>query len=72
MFSYEEYINKEKKIKNSKGGNFYHTAPYRISKQFFHLIYNSVRQNKILYMDAFRLTGLKPKTFDEYVRKNLA
>ena len=66
---YEEYITKERHIKTSSGGNFYNTIPYRISKQFFNLIYNSVKQNKILYMDAFRLTGLKPKTFDEYVRK---
>lgn len=66
---YEEYINKERTVKTSSGGNFYNTIPYRISKQFFNLIYTSVKQNKILYMDAFKLTGLKPKTFDEYVRK---
>lgn len=66
---YEEYINKERTVKTSSGGNFYNTIPYRISKQFFNLIYNSVKQNKMLYMDAFKLTGLKPKTFDEYVRK---
>jgi Zn-dependent peptidase ImmA (M78 family) len=69
---YEEYILKERKLSTTKGGNFYHTAPYRISKSFFNLIHNSVKQNKILYMDAFRLTGLKPRTFDEYVKKNLA
>jgi Zn-dependent peptidase ImmA (M78 family) len=69
---YDEYLNTEKRVSSKKGGNFYNTAPYRISKNFFQLIYNSVRQNKLLYMDAFRLTGLKPKTFDKYVRKNLA
>ncbi len=69
---YEEYVLKERKLSTAKGGNFYNTAPYRISKSFFNLIHNSVKQNKILYMDAFRLTGLKPGTFDEYVRKNLA
>ncbi len=68
---YDEYIGKELKTKSKKGGNFYNTAPYRISKEFFNLINNSVKQNKMLYMDAFRLTGLKPKTYDEYVRKNL-
>jgi Zn-dependent peptidase ImmA (M78 family) len=69
---YEDYINREKKVDLSSGGNFYNTAPYRISKRFFSLIHNSVKQNKILYTDAFRLTGLKPKTFDEYIKRNLA
>jgi Zn-dependent peptidase ImmA (M78 family) len=72
FFFYEEYIARERKLDPSTGGNFYHTAPYRISKRFFDLIHNSVKQNKILYMDAFRLTGLKPKTFDEYIKRNLA
>ncbi len=68
---YNEYISKELKSKEQKGGNFYNTAPYRISRRFFQLIYSSVKQNKILYRDAFKLTGLTPKTFDEYIIKNL-
>jgi len=69
---YQTHISKEIKKEGSKGGDFYNTAPYRISKRFFELIYNSAKQNKILYMDAFHLTGLKPKTFDEYARKHLS
>lgn len=61
----------EKTATASKGGNFYNTAPYRISKNFFRLVYATVRQNKMLYRDAFRLTGLKPKSFDGYVAKHL-
>lgn len=68
---YEEYVNRERKIISSKGGNFYNTAPFRISRRFFDLINSSVKQNKILYTDAFRLTGLKPKTYDEYIKRNL-
>ncbi len=68
---YEEYISKEYTVSSKSGGNFYNTAPYRISKKFFNLVNNSVKQNKMLYMDAFRITGLKPKTYDGYVRENL-
>jgi len=60
----------EKVVKATNGGNFYNTATYRISKSFFNLIYSSVRQHKILYRDAFRLTSLTPKSFDGYVKRN--
>lgn len=68
---YDKHINKEFKQKETTGGNFYNTVPYRISKRFFRIIYSAVKQNKLLYMDAFRLTNLKPKTFDLYIKKHL-
>ncbi len=65
---YYSYLDNLKKIeKNSSGGNYYNTAPYRISRKFFGLVNNAAKQNKILYRDAFRLIGLKPKTYDEYL-----
>ncbi|MEO6232133.1 MAG: ImmA/IrrE family metallo-endopeptidase [Ferruginibacter sp.] len=51
------------------GGDFYNTAPYRISKRFFNLIYNAIQQDRVLYREAFRLTGLTPRTFDGYVER---
>lgn len=68
--AYNSFKNSEIKIVASKGGDFYNTAPYRISKNFFRLIYNAVKQNKILYRDAFKLTGLTPKSFDGYINKH--
>jgi hypothetical protein len=68
--SFKKYTS-EAPIKSSdSGGNFYNTAPYRISKSFFNLVYASVKQNKLLYRDAFRLTGLTPKSFDGYVKEH--
>lgn len=61
--------NSEKKITDSDGGNFYYTTQYRLGKSFFNLIYSAVKQNKILYRDAFRITSLTPKTFDKYINK---
>ena len=67
---YGTYIDKEFERKTSTGGNFYNTIPYRISKRFFRIINTAVKQNKMLYKDAFRLTTLKPKTFDRYIKEH--
>jgi Zn-dependent peptidase ImmA (M78 family) len=63
--------NIEKSSIKSSGGNFYNTAPYRISRSFFNLVYGTVKQDKMLYRDAFKLTGLTPKSFDGYVKKHI-
>lgn len=68
---YDNHIKREFKQKEAAGGNFYNTVPYRISRRFFRIIYNAVRENKLLYTDAFRLTNLKAKTFDQYIKKHL-
>ncbi len=68
---YDNHIKREFRQKEATGGNFYNTVPYRISKRFFQIIYSAVKENKLLYTDAFRLTNLKPKTFDEYIKKHL-
>ncbi len=58
-------------IKTDSGGDFYNTAPYRIGREFFKLVYNAVKQNKMLYRDAFKLTKLKPSSFDRYIKENV-
>lgn len=55
--------------KKGDGGMFYNSAPYKISREFFKLVYNSVKSNRLLYRDAFRLTGLTPKSFDGYIKE---
>jgi Zn-dependent peptidase ImmA (M78 family) len=75
--NYAEFIDALNSFKSAKfeknsdanGGDFYNNAPNRISRSFFNLLYSAVRQNKILYRDAFKLAGLTPKTFDGYVDK---
>jgi Zn-dependent peptidase ImmA (M78 family) len=70
--AYNSFKTGEIKTVKSSGGDFYNTSPYRISRKFFKLVYNEVKQNKLLYRDAFRLTGLSPKAFDGYVNKHLS
>lgn len=69
---YNKFGNAEVKVLLKKGGDFYNTAPYRIGRSFFNLIYSAVKRNKILYRDAFKITGLTPKSFDGYVNKHLS
>lgn len=68
---YKEYIQSELVTKAGSGGDFYNTAPYRVSRRFFALVNNAVNANRLLYSDAFKLTGLRAKTYDSYVQKHL-
>ena len=71
---YNNYINDLKaKKENSKnsGGNFYATAKKRISLRFASFVNNAVKQNSLLYRDAYRLTTLKGNTYDRFINEYL-
>ncbi|MBN8706469.1 MAG: ImmA/IrrE family metallo-endopeptidase [Bacteroidetes bacterium] len=65
---YNDYINREfkKKENQSSGGDFYATAKKRISLTFAGHVINAVKSGKLLYRDAYRLTGLKGDTFQTF------
>ena len=51
--------------KNKNGGpRFDALVPYRISKRFLRTVVGAVREDQLLYRDAYFLTGLRPTTFD--------
>lgn len=50
----------------SSGGDFYRTQEGRIGRRFGLAVVRAAKQGKILYQDAYRLTGLAGKTFDQY------
>ncbi|MGH1338541.1 MAG: ImmA/IrrE family metallo-endopeptidase [Aureispira sp.] len=66
---YSHYKNQKNTTKGGKGGSFYSSVPYRVSNRFFELVNTSLLQEKIRPTDAFRLTGLKAKTYDIYLKK---
>jgi hypothetical protein len=70
---YDEYINREiKKMENQKpGGDFYATTRKRLSITFAAHINNAVKSGKLLYHDAYKLTGLKGDTFQKFFSKHL-
>ena len=69
---YEEYSNREfaKKEQQNSGGDFYATTKKRLSLTFASHINNAVKSGNLLYRDAYRLTGLKGDTFQNFFSKH--
>jgi Zn-dependent peptidase ImmA (M78 family) len=69
---YNNYIKdlQDKKDKQSGGGDFYATTKKRISLTFAAHINQAVKTNKLLYRDAYKLTGLKGDTYHSFFQKH--
>jgi Zn-dependent peptidase ImmA (M78 family) len=64
---YREYQEDERRQKRkSSGGDFYATQGMRIGERFAHAVIRAVKEGRLLYRDAYRLTGLHGKVFDRY------
>ncbi len=66
---YNTYLTKEKTAKEAKvssGGDFYASQKFRIGTRFGEAVVCAAREGSILYSEAYRLTGLRGKTFDEF------
>jgi Zn-dependent peptidase ImmA (M78 family) len=60
-----------KKENQGSGGNFYATAKKRVGLRFAGYVNQAVKENKLLYRDAYRLTNLKGNTYREFVKEHL-
>ncbi len=49
------------------GGDFYKTQNSRVGRVFAEAVARAVKEGRLLYRDAFELTGLRGATFDKYV-----
>lgn len=69
---YEEYSNREfaKKETQNSGGDFYTTTKKRISITFASHVNRAVKSGNLLFRDAYRLTGLKGDTFENFFSKH--
>ncbi|MGB9780654.1 ImmA/IrrE family metallo-endopeptidase [Caldanaerobacter sp.] len=64
---YNNYQAKEHSTtRDEEGGNFYATQNLRIGRRFAEAVISAVREGKLLYREAYRLTGLYGDTFDKY------
>lgn len=52
--------------KQKPGGDFYNTQHYRVGKLFFRQVRTAAKEGKLLYTDAYKLTGLYGKTFSHF------
>lgn len=48
------------------GGDFYASQNLRISRKFGDAVVRAVMEGKLLYQEAYKLTGISGKTFDRY------
>ena len=53
---------------SGSGGNYYLTKAYRVGRVFGEAVFAATQTRRITYREAFRLTGLNAKTFDEYFK----
>lgn len=70
---YNAYMNeiKDKKDRQSSGGDFYATTKKRISLRFAAFVNNAVKENKLLYRDAYKLTNMKGETYNKFINEYL-
>ena len=68
---YSKYINKIpiQKNKDKSGGNYYNNQPFRIGRRFANAVITAAKDGSLLYRDAYKLTGLTAKTFQEFEHK---
>lgn len=59
------------KLSRGSGGNFYATAKKRVSLRFAGFVNNAVKEQKLLYRDAYRLTGFKGDTYSSFMKEHL-
>jgi Zn-dependent peptidase ImmA (M78 family) len=67
---YEAYQEDDRRVRarQSDGGDFYASQNTRVGKRFARLVARAAHEGKLLYRDAYALTGLTSATFDQYVR----
>jgi len=61
----------QKKKQATSGGDFYATSKKRLSLKFMAHIHQAVKENDLLYKDAYRLTNLKGSTYQKLVEQYL-
>jgi Zn-dependent peptidase ImmA (M78 family)/transcriptional regulator with XRE-family HTH domain len=55
--------------KERNGGNFYATQNFRIGSRFAEAVIRATKEGKLLYHEAYRLTGLNGKTFEKFAER---
>jgi Zn-dependent peptidase ImmA (M78 family) len=64
----QEENEKRKAAAQKSGGDFYLTQEIRIGRRFGEAVIRSAREGRLLYRDAYRLTGLSGETFNRFAK----
>lgn len=66
---YEDYRSRELHKKRAQsGGDFYNNQNTRVGEHFAMEVFRAAREGRLLYREAYRLTGLQGATFTKYAR----
>ena len=65
---YHSYLRNERRTATNQagGGDFYANQNFRVGHKFAVSVFRAVKEGKLLYSDAYKLTGLHGKTFSSY------
>jgi len=65
---YRDYQSDERRAadRRSEGGDFYANQNLRVGERFASTVIRAVKEGKLLYSEAYRLTGLYGRTLDRY------
>jgi len=65
---YHGYLNDERRTaaRRPEGGDFYATQNLRVGRRFASAVARAAKEGKLLYSEAYRLTGLYGRTYDRY------
>lgn len=67
---YQEYRSREREtVTRQEGGNFYATQTLRLGRRFARAVVHAVGEGRLLYRDAYLLTGLHGKTFERFAKQ---
>ncbi|HEY3368724.1 MAG TPA: ImmA/IrrE family metallo-endopeptidase [Symbiobacteriaceae bacterium] len=68
---YQAYLEDERRAaaQQSDGGNFYATQNLRVGRRFAETVITATREGRLLFRDAYHLTGLYGKTFTQFAQK---
>jgi Zn-dependent peptidase ImmA (M78 family) len=60
---------RQRRHRRPSGGDFYRTQEVRVGHRFGGAVIRAARAGKLLYQDAYRLTGLYGRTFDQFAQE---
>jgi Zn-dependent peptidase ImmA (M78 family) len=64
---YQTYLQQEHRVSTGQeGGNFYATKNVQLGHSFALAVVSAAREGKLLYRDAYKLTGLYGSTFEKF------
>ncbi|MBC7943906.1 MAG: ImmA/IrrE family metallo-endopeptidase [Burkholderiales bacterium] len=68
QFFVDYQADERRKATRASGGDFYKTQNVRVGKRFARIVARAAKEGRLLYRDAYRLTGLYGATFDRYAK----